>query len=90
MFNAKTFKKLAKENIKLGDKQLNKEFAKKMTDPYYFTDRKLKVVFKTNIDNHHFNHANSTLTFTPNYPKFGIEICYINKIIRELSVFMPD
>ena len=29
----------------------------------------------------------SILTTTPNYSKFGIEFRYINKIIKELSVF---
>ena len=37
--------------------------------------------FKINLDSHHFNHANSKLTITPNYPEFGIEVRYINKII---------
>ena len=59
---------------------------KKMINPSYFTDRKLKVGFKHNLDTHHNNHANSELTITPNYPEFGIEIRYINKIIKELSV----
>ena len=72
--------------MKLDDKQLNKELAKKMINPYYFTDRSLKVGFKINLDTHHINHASSTLTITPNYPEFGIEVRYINKIIKELSV----
>ena len=39
--------------------------------------------FKINVDSHHINHANSKLTFTPIYPEFGIEVCYINKIIKD-------
>ena len=42
--------------------------------------------FKINLDTHHINHANSKLTITPNYPEFGIEIRYIIKNIKELSV----
>ena len=57
-----------------------------MINPYYFTDRKLKVGFKINLDSHHVHHANSKLTITPNYPEFVIEVRYINKIIKELSV----
>ena len=57
-----------------------------MIIPYYFTDRNLRVGFKINLDSHHINHANSKLTITPNYPEFGIEVRYINKIINELSV----
>ena len=37
--------------------------------------------FKINLDSHHFNHPNSKLTITPNYPELGIEVPYINKII---------
>ena len=38
------------------------------------------------LNSHHINHANSKLTITPNYPEFGIEVRYINKIMKELSV----
>ena len=65
---------------------MNKELAKKMTNPYYFTDKNLKVGFKIVLDTHHINHANSKLTITPNFPKFGIEVRYIKKIMKELSV----
>ena len=77
----------ARDNIRLDDKQLNKELAKKMHNPYYFTDRKLKVGFKFNLDSHHINHAISKLNITPNFPEFGIETRYINKIMKELSIF---
>ena len=53
---------------------MNKELAKKMLNPYYFTDRNLRMGFKINLDSHHINHANSKLTITPNYPEFGIEV----------------
>ena len=56
-----------------------------MINPYYFTDRNLRVGVKINLDNHHINHANSKLTIMPNFPEFGIEIRYINKIMKELS-----
>ena len=84
--NPQSLKQLARNNIKLDDKQLNKELAKKMINPYYFTDRNLKVGFKINLDSHHINHANSKLTILPNHPEFGIEIRYIIKIMKELSV----
>ena len=86
IYNPKSLKQLARNNIKLDDKQLNKELAKKMTNPYYFTDRALKVGFKINLDSRHINHANSKLTIIPNYSEFGIEVRYINKIIEELSI----
>ena len=83
--NPKTLKQIAMENIKLDDKQLNKGLARKMTGPYYFTDRNLKVGFKINLDSHLINHANSKLTITLNYPEFGIEVRYISKIMKDLS-----
>ena len=57
-----------------------------MINPYYFTDRNLKVGLKINLDTHRINRANSKLTITPNYPEFGVEVRYINKIIKELTV----
>ena len=57
-----------------------------MINPYYFTDRALQVGFKINLDSHHINHANSKITIMPNYPEFGIEVRYINKIMKKLSI----
>ena len=86
MYNPKSLTQIARFNIRLDDKQLNKELAKKMLNPYYFTDRNLRVGFKFDLDSHQNNHANSKLTITPNYPEFGIEVCSINKIMKEISV----
>ena len=46
IYKPKSLKQLARNNIKLDDKQLYKEFAKEMINPYYFTDRALQVGFK--------------------------------------------
>ena len=86
IYNPKSLEQLARNNIRLDDEQLNKELAKKMINPYYFTDRNLKVGFKINLDSHHINHANSKLTIKPNHPEFGIEFRYITKIMKELAV----
>ena len=86
IYNPESLKQLARNNIKLDDKKLNKELAKKMINPYYFTDRILKVGFKINLDSHNLHHANSKLTITPYHSEFGIEFRYINKIVRELAV----
>ena len=85
--NPKPLRELARDNIRLDDKQLNKELAKKMINPYYFTDRNLNVGFKNNLDSHHISHATSKITLTPNHPEFGIEFRHINKIMEELAVF---
>ena len=86
IYNPKSLKQIARDSIRLDNKQLNKELAKKLPNLYYFTDRNLKVGFKINLDSHHINHANSKLTIIPIYPEFGIEVRYINKIMKELSV----
>ena len=75
-------KQLAKEKIKLDDKELDKM----MINPYYFIIENLKNGFRINLESHNFSHANSLLTITPNFPEFGFEYRYNNKIIKELSV----
>ena len=82
VYNPKTLKQLAREKIKLDDK----EFAKMMINPYYFIDRNLKNGFKINLESHNISHANSILTITCKYLEIGIEIRYINKIEKEMSV----
>ena len=82
IYNPKSLKQLSRDIIRLDDKEL----ARRMINPFYFTDRNLRVGFKINLESHNINHANSKLTITPNYPELGIEVRYINKIVKELSV----
>ena len=86
IYNPEPLKQLARDIIKLHDKQLNKELAKKTLNPYYFTDRIIRVGLKIELDSHNINHANSKLNIKPIYPEFGLEVCYINKILEELSI----
>ena len=69
VYNPKTLKQLAREKIKLADKEL----AKHMINPYYFTDKNLKRGFKINLESHIINHAIFILNITPTFPEFGIE-----------------
>ena len=82
LYTFKTINHLAREKIKLDDRDL----AKILIIPYYFTDENLKFVFKVNLEIHIISHANSILTIIPNFPEFGIEFRYINQIVKELSV----
>ena len=82
VYNPKTLKQLAREKIKLDDKEL----AKIMINPFYFIDKNLKIGFKINLESHNFSHANSILIITSNFPEFCIEFRYINKIVKEISV----
>ena len=70
----------------MDDKQVKKELAKKMRNPFYFTDRALREGFSINLDSHHINHADSKLNITSDYPELGIEVRYINTILKELSI----
>ena len=86
IYNPKSLKQIARNNINLDDKQLNKELAKKMINPYYFTERNLQVAYKINLDSHHINHLNSKLTISSNFENTGIEFKFINKIMREMAI----
>ena len=85
-YNPKPLRQLARDNIRLDDKQLNKELAKKMINPSYFTDRNLNVANKINLDSHNLHHTNSKLTITPTFQNSWIEFRFINKILKELAV----
>ena len=63
----KTLKQLAREKIKLDDK----EIAKMMINPYYFIAENLKNGFKINLESHNISHAYSILTITSNFQEFG-------------------
>ena len=85
VYNPRTLKQIARENIKMNDKELDKEIAKRMINPYYSIDENLKIVFKLNLESHNINHANSLLNMLPNFPDIGIETRYINKILKEMA-----
>ena len=57
-----------------------------MINPYYFTDKVVQVGFNITLESHHINHANSKIINKPNYPESGIEVRYIIKIVKKLSV----
>ena len=68
-------KQTARDSIKIGDKQLNEELAKKMINAYCFTDRILKIALNITLDSHHINHAISTFTIIAKY--LGLEKSYV-------------
>ena len=67
------------------NKHINKEIARKMINPYYFADRALQVGFSINLDSHHINHINSKTIIKPNFPEFGIELRYVNKVLEDMA-----
>ena len=65
---------------------MNKELDEKMINPFYFTDRVLQVAFYITLESHQINHAISKFFMKPSFPEFGIEVRYIKKIIKGLSL----
>ena len=76
---------MARENIKLDDKQLNEESAKKMLNPYSFTDRILRFGFNIHLESHHNNDAYSKITIEPKFSERGTEFRYNNKFFNEMA-----
>ena len=87
VYNPKTLQQIARQNIILNDKKIDKEIAKEMINPYYFIDENLKIGFKIILESHNINHENSFLNIEPNFPDIGIKTKYVNKILKDLSVF---
>ena len=56
-----------------------------MNNAYYFIGKNKRLGFKTNLESHIFNHANSPLNIEPNFPDIGIETRYFNKILKEMA-----
>ena len=81
LYNPKTLEQITRENIKLNDEKL----AKKMNNPYYFFDEKLKNGFKIILEIHKTIHAISLLKIIPNFPDIGFETRFINKILKEMA-----
>ena len=70
VYNPQWLRQMARNNMKLDDKQLDEELARKMINPYYFTDKKLQVGYIFTLESHHINQANSKLIIKLNYPEF--------------------
>ena len=84
--NPKSLKELARDNIKLTDKELNKEIAKKMLNPYYFKDKEFYDFLKINLDSHHINHLNSKITISSTIIEDEyIDIYLINRLVKEMA-----
>ena len=66
VYNPEPLREKCREKIRIDDKQLNKELAEKMINPFYFTARTLQIAVTITLDSHHFVHVNSKLTIEPN------------------------
>ena len=66
IYKPKPLKQKAKKTFKIDDTEWNKELAKKMINPYYFTEIALQVGSIITLESHHINHTNSKLNIKPN------------------------
>ena len=87
VYNPKTSKQIARENMKVDDKEVQKEKAETMPNPYFFIDENIKMGFKINLESHNLNHTNSFLNVFPNSPDIGIETSYNKKILKVMAIF---
>ena len=71
VYNPKTLKQIARQNIKKNDKELDKELAIKKINPSYFTDENSKIGSKVNLEIHIVDHANSLIDVIPNFGDIG-------------------
>ena len=81
MKNSKALKQIARDNIKIDDKQLDKILAKKLIKPFYFTDRILNTEYNITLDNHQINYINTKITRKPNY--LELDKLNVNKLVLE-------
>ena len=56
-----------------------------MNNPFYSPERALQEGLCFTVDSHHINHDNSKLKIKYNFPQFGIQFRYINKILKEMA-----
>ena len=85
-YNPLKLSDLARDKIKLNDRELNKELAKKMLNPYYFKNKNLYNILKINLDSHHINHLNSKITISSTTEYNSIDMDLINGLVKEMSV----
>ena len=85
IYNPKPLRYIARENIELDDKQLNKKIAEKEPNPF-FTDRALKIGPNINLDTHHINGAISKRFIKPSFPGIGFETRFKNQILKEMAI----
>ena len=69
VYNSKPLKQLAREKIKLNDREL----AKMLINLLYLIDENLKIGFKIILGSYNISHANSILTIIPIFPEMRIE-----------------
>ena len=84
--NPKSLKELARDKIKLNNRELNKEIGKKMFNPYYFKNKNLYNILKINLDSHHINHLNSKIKISSTTEYNSIDMDLINSLVKEMSV----
>ena len=73
VYNPKTIKQSARENMKINEKKKKYRISFKKINPFAFRNETLKLGFRHNVDSHNVNHANSILATMPIYADVWIE-----------------
>ena len=76
-------KKLARRKINLSKKELEKEIAKRLINPYYLSQR-YEPQYKVKIDQDLLNLINSKITIKSNY-NLLVELYDLKNIFKEMS-----
>ena len=84
--NPKSLKELAREEVKLDNKQLNKELAKKYEIPTILKINYFINFLKINLDSHQINHLNSKITISSITEHNEIDMDLINRLVKEMSI----
>ena len=85
IYNPKTLEKIARDNNKLDDKDLEKQSAEKMINPYCFIVENIQRGFQRILESHNINHTNSILSIIHTYLDFGFETRNIIKLVKEMA-----
>ena len=78
-----SLKQLAKQQIQLPKKELDKQIAKRMLNPYYLSQR-YEPQYRTKLESHQLNHLNSSVSIVSKFDLW-IELYDINNLVKEMS-----
>ena len=84
-YSPKALNQIVRENFKIDVMKLSKELAKRMINPYYFTDGALQVGLNNTLESHLSSYANSIISIKTNFTE--LETRHVEKILHEVAYF---
>ena len=83
LYSPKILNQIARKNVNLIRKELNKDLAEKMNFPYYFTNIILNTALIITLGSHQSNHRKSKIALKPNFSEVKKNIA--NKKLKEMA-----